>query len=132
MLVAAVVVDVDHAGVVDGGHGAGLAAEPLGEAGLLQQRGQQDLDRDRTAEHLVGAAPDVAHAAAGDPLVEPVAVAELHPGAEHRQRPPLVGDRGLHDLPGDPGRLGAAARAGVLQHHRDRGDRLAVLAARSR
>ena len=75
-LVAAVVVDVDHAGVVDGGHGAGLAAEPLGEAGLVQQRGQQDLDRDRPAEHLVGAAPDVAHAAAGDPLVQAVAAAE--------------------------------------------------------
>ena len=76
LLVAAVVVDVDHAGVVDGGHGARLAAEPLGEAGLVQQRREQDLDRDRTAEHLVGAAPDVAHAAAGDALVEAVAVAE--------------------------------------------------------
>ena len=76
LLVAAVVVDVDHAGVVDRGHGAGLAAEPLGEAGLVQQRRQQDLHRDRTAEHLVGAAPHVAHAAAGDPLVQAVPAAE--------------------------------------------------------
>ena len=91
LLVAAVVVDVDDAGVVDGGHGAGLAAEPLGEAGLVQQGGQQDLDRDRTAEHLVGAAPDVAHAAAGDPLVEPVAAAEGHSRADH-----------LSPLPGRP------------------------------
>ena len=68
-VLAAVVVHVHHAGVVDGGHGAGLAAEAFGEAGLLQQGGQQDLHRDGTAEHLVGTAPHVAHAAAGDPLV---------------------------------------------------------------
>ena len=83
VLVAAEVVDVDHAGVVDGGHGPGLAAEPLGEAGFVQQRREQALDRDGTAQHLVGAAPHVAHATAGDPLVEAVAVAELHSRTEH-------------------------------------------------
>src|SRR5438477_12518366 len=39
---------------------------------------------------------------------------------------PPLGD-GLHDVAGDPGGLGAAARAGVLQEDRDRADRPAVL-----
>src|SRR5690606_19884374 len=74
----------------DGGHRPCLAAEAFGEAGLLDQRRQQDLDRHGPAEHLVGAAPHVAHAAAGDPLVEAVALAEQHPGAQHAHLPPPV------------------------------------------
>src|SRR2546421_9508321 len=41
-------------------------------------------------------------------------------------QPPL-GDHGLHHVAGDPGRLGAATRTGVLQEDRDRADRPAVL-----
>src|SRR5689334_21712548 len=40
---------------------------------------------------------------------------------------PLVGDRGLHDVAADPGRLRAAAYPRVLQEDRDRDDRLAIL-----
>jgi hypothetical protein len=83
LLIAAVVVDVDDARVVDGGHGAGLAAEPLGEAGLVQQRREQDLHRDRSAQDLVRSAPDVTHAAAGDPFVQAVPAAEGDSRADH-------------------------------------------------
>src|SRR6188768_655367 len=41
---------------------------------------------------------------------------------------PSPARRGLHDEPGDPGRLGAGVSAGhVLQHDADRGDRLALV-----
>jgi hypothetical protein len=61
--------------MVDCGHQLSHATEPLAEAGLLEQRGQQELHRDRTAENLVDAAPHVAHAAAGDAVFQPVALA---------------------------------------------------------
>src|SRR2546429_4656680 len=40
---------------------------------------------------------------------------------------PPLGDHGLHHVAGDPGGLGAAVRAGVLEEDRDRTDRIAVL-----
>src|SRR5256885_23814 len=57
------------------------------------------------------------------PSVVPPLTISTTPGS---LEPPL-GDHGLHDVPGDPGGLGAATRAGVLQENRDRADRLAVL-----
>src|SRR3954449_5855913 len=42
-------------------------------------------------------------------------------------RQALLADVRLHDLPGDPGRLGAAALAGVLEEHRGGDDRLVAL-----
>src|SRR5882757_6521381 len=43
---------------------------------------------------------------------------------------PLLGDERLHDLARDLGGRATAARAGVLQEHRDRADRRAVLLQR--
>src|SRR2546421_3144510 len=40
---------------------------------------------------------------------------------------PPLGDHGLHHVAADPGGLGAAVRAGVLEEDRDRTDRIAVL-----
>ena len=82
-LALAVVVHVDHARVVDGGHGARLAAEALDEALLLQQGRQQHLDRDGTAQDRVLGLPHVAHAPAGDALVEPVSAAQNRPRPQH-------------------------------------------------
>jgi hypothetical protein len=88
-VLAAVVVDVDDTGVVDRRHRAGLAAEPLLEARLLQQGREQHLHRHGSAEHVVGAAPHVAHAAAGDALVQAVPAAQHRAWTQHVSlRPP--------------------------------------------
>src|SRR5690606_39993631 len=85
--VAAEVVDVDHPGVLEPGHGARLGPEPLAEPGLVQQRWQHDLDGNGPAQHLVGAAPHLPHPAATDPFIQPVAAPELHPRTVHQPPP---------------------------------------------
>src|SRR5690606_2466256 len=85
--VAAEVVDVDHSGVLEPGHGTRLGPEPLAEPGLVQQCRKHDLDGDGPAEHLVGAAPHLSHAAATDPLVQPVAAPELRSRTVHQPPP---------------------------------------------
>src|SRR5260370_34229040 len=53
-----------------------LRAEPGGERLVTDVGVPEELDCHRPAEHLVGAAPDLAHTARRDPLVQPVPAAE--------------------------------------------------------
>jgi hypothetical protein len=75
-VVLAAVEDLDDAGVPQGGHDPRLGTEAGDEVGVGDQRRQQDLDRDLTAEDEVLGTPDVAHAARGDTLVQAVPTAE--------------------------------------------------------
>ena len=70
------VVDGGDVGVREVGRVPGLGPEALQEHRVVGVRPPQDLDRDLAAEHVVLAAPHLPHAAAGDPLEEPVAVAQ--------------------------------------------------------
>nr|BFE75625.1 hypothetical protein GCM10020092_089260 [Actinoplanes digitatis] len=80
----AVVVDLDDAGVAEGGHHPRLAVEAGGELRVGEHRGAQHLDGDRAAEHHVGATPHVTHATGGDALVQPVAVVQETSRTEHQ------------------------------------------------
>ena len=108
----------DHVRVLQAGPDASLAHEPLPR--LLQRvaarrrgrlgGGEQLLDRDRPVQQLVGAAPDGAHRARADPLVEPVPVADPggivggahrrsgYPPPLRRRRPPPVSESGLRHI----------------------------------
>jgi hypothetical protein len=77
------VVHVDDVRVPERGQNAGLGPEPRREPRIGQQRGQQHLDGDAAAQHDVGGAPDLTHAAAGEEGVETVSVAEKFSGAKH-------------------------------------------------
>ncbi len=79
----AVVVDAYDVGVGERGDGLGLGREPLGEAGLVQQRGQQRLDGDLALQDGVLGAPHLAHAAHRDAFEQAVALPESHFRAQH-------------------------------------------------
>lgn len=69
----AVVIDVDHAGALQRGDRARLAAKPLAEVAFVGEVGQQHLHRDRTPQQQVFATPHVAHSAAACAFMQPVA-----------------------------------------------------------
>ncbi|RAN93592.1 hypothetical protein GUI43_06584 [Micromonospora noduli] len=75
-VVRTAVEDLHDAGVPQRRHDPGLGAEPGDEIGIGDQRRQEDLDRDLSAEDQVGGTPNVAHAARGDTFVQAVATAE--------------------------------------------------------
>nr|WP_232247435.1 hypothetical protein [Kitasatospora azatica] len=82
-LVLAVVVDVHDAGVAERGEHLGLAPEPRGEGGVVQQRRQQDLDRHVPFEHAVDGPPDLAHPAAAESFGQRVTAPENRPPTPH-------------------------------------------------
>jgi hypothetical protein len=67
------VVDGDDVRMLQGGGDPGLAREPLAEAGGLGEVRRDDLDGGPPAQVQVLGAVDHAHAAAADPLLDPVA-----------------------------------------------------------
>src|SRR5215469_17271107 len=108
----------------------GLRPEPLERLGMLSVVVPEQLDRYRPAKHQIDATPDLAHAARGDPVVEPVPVGE-HVGSlgQGHSTPPYRGigqltgavevlrgrSRGLRLLTGrngPPSRTSARATAG--------------------
>jgi hypothetical protein len=70
------VVDRDDVRVRERGGALRLAAEPLDELVVARVALVEDLDRHAPAEHLVLGEVDVRHAAAPDPLEDPVAPVE--------------------------------------------------------
>ncbi len=90
--VRADVVQRDEAGVREAGQDARLVREAA-DLVVLRALEREDLERDRTAEAVVGAPEDVAHAAAAEVALEAEAVAEggadEHGGVHHR--PILLG-----------------------------------------
>src|SRR6188472_4043305 len=72
-VVLAVVEDGGDVGVVQRRGVPGLVLEPLPEARVVGVLALEQLDRDRPAENGVLRAPDLAHAAGGDPLLHLVA-----------------------------------------------------------
>ena len=92
------VVDRHDVGIVQACRGAGLAAEPLLEIGVLGEVGEQHLQRHDAVDGGVVGAPHLAHAAAAQQLDQPVAAerrALLHRltiTADHRV---CGGDRGV-------------------------------------
>ena len=76
VVVLAVVEDRGDVGVHQRRRVEGLVAEALREDLLVVGVGAHDLDRDQPLEHVVERAPDVGHAAGGDPLLQDVAVPE--------------------------------------------------------
>ena len=67
------VVDRHDVGIVEAGGGAGLAAEPLLEVGVLGVVGEQHLQRDDAVDGGVVRAPHLAHAATAQQLDQLVA-----------------------------------------------------------
>jgi hypothetical protein len=60
------VVDGDDVGVPEHARGAGLAAEPIDEGGIVGQIGMEDLERHIAVEDRVVGSVDLAHAAGSD------------------------------------------------------------------
>ena len=135
------VVDGDDVGVVQVGGGLGLAPEPLDEARVAGELGEEHLDRHRTVEQLVAGEVHLRHPAPCDPALDLVAVGEdvgdlrhrpktLAGGASDSPEPHASTDRSsqqqLDHLRGDrrrdapAGRLAAGAPAALDEHrHRD-------------
>ena len=67
------VVDGHDAGVVDAGHGHGLAPQPVDEGLVGGQVGVEQLHGHLAAEHFVRAEPHLGHAADGKATIEPIA-----------------------------------------------------------
>ena len=66
-------VDRDHVRVVEPSSEAGLAEQPLPKPFVVGERRQEELQRDRALEARIERAIHLAHAAAADELVDPVA-----------------------------------------------------------
>ena len=81
----AVVVDADDVGVVEPRRVLRLAAEPLDEAGVARELGEEDLDRDLAVELPVARQEDVGHAAPRDRPLDLVAVREDVSDLGHRE-----------------------------------------------
>ena len=135
---------VDLAGVVDGddvrvlerGGDPRLAREALAEALGLGEVGRDDLDGGAALEVQVLRAVDHAHAAAADPLLDPVSRddrAEARVVARVRHHAPQYGRRRRDEAPLGGGRCrddrGAAGRGGA---HRRRADGLPGRSRRGR
>ena len=71
------VVDAHDVRLVQARGGLRLAAEPVHEARVARELGQQHLDRDRAAQHRVEAAEHLGHAAGADARLDLVPLAEL-------------------------------------------------------
>jgi len=68
--------DADDRGLVQSRCRLCLPPEPGHEPGVARELGEQDLDRDRSVEHLVEASVDLGHTAGADPRFDPVALAQ--------------------------------------------------------
>jgi len=68
--------DADDRGLVQPRCRLCLPSEPGHESRVTRELGEQDLDRDRSVEHLVEASVDLGHTAGADPRFDPVAFAQ--------------------------------------------------------
>jgi hypothetical protein len=75
-----VVVDLDDVRVGQGRHGVRLDPEPLGEARVSGQLGQQHLHRHDPAQHHVVGPPHLAHATTSDRFAQNVPIAQCVAG----------------------------------------------------
>src|SRR5690606_4297963 len=78
VVVGSEVVRGGDAGVAEAGEDAGLAVEAAAGGGAVVQAGADDLDGDPAVEAVVGALPDLPHAADAEGFATRVPVADLH------------------------------------------------------
>ena len=83
-VVLAVVVDADDVGVVEHRRVLRLTAEPLDEARIARELGEQHLDRDESIELLIASEEDIRHATARDRPFDRVSVREDVGDLRHR------------------------------------------------
>ncbi len=128
--VAADVVDLHDAGVLELGDRERLAPEAI-DVGLLEREpGAQDLERHRTAQLAVLRQPDERHAAAAELAHQSVAT-QHEPGRERHGRARRAGEAGLDHLEAalEPGARGGrdALEEGLLAREPAGGEEVGVL-----
>ena len=85
------VVDGEHVLVLERRHRARLGQEALVEARFAGEVGQDDLDRDATAERLVARLPHLGHAAASDQTLQSIATEVAAGARRHALEPCYAG-----------------------------------------
>ena len=95
-----VVVDLRDARMRQRAGMPGLGPEPDQGLRVLGVLGAQQLDRHRSAEHLIGAFPDLAHAAGRDPALQPVPARNHRTGIRHDSQTLPARRPAIRPLPG--------------------------------